>query len=98
WCHRRRRFKRERRTRMGAGNRHVRADRRLQDAKACLVNVIPKGETKMKKIVLVVASVVATAAAPTLSQTPPVAGAMKATAPGKGVAANVVEITAVVEA
>jgi Cu/Ag efflux protein CusF len=72
----------------------------LQDAEARLVNVIPnvKGETKMKKIVLVVAALVATAALPTLAQTPPVAGAMKATAPGKGVAANVVEITAVVEA
>lgn len=51
----------------------------------------------MKKIVVVVASLVAFLAMPALGQTPPVAGTMTATAPGKGMTANIVEIKASVE-
>lgn len=50
----------------------------------------------MQKIVLVVAALIAATAAP--AQTPaPVGAAVTATAPGKGVAANIVEVTASVQ-
>lgn len=52
----------------------------------------------MQRIILVTAALIVATALPALGQTPPTGGSMMATTPGKGVAANVVEMTASVQA
>lgn len=52
----------------------------------------------MQRTILVTAALIAATALPALGQTPPTGGSMMATTPGKGVAANVVEMTASVQA
>jgi Cu/Ag efflux protein CusF len=52
----------------------------------------------MQKLVCVAVTVIAFGAIPAFGQTPATGGAMTATAPGKGVAAAIVEMTATVQA
>jgi len=52
----------------------------------------------MKRLGITIAMIIAAASAGALAQTPMTGGSMTATAPGKGVAVNTVEITATVEA
>src|SRR5271155_2959690 len=70
---------------------------RLSDARFRLFFLQHK-EHEMKRLGIAIAMVIAAASACALAQTPMTGGTMTATAPGKGVAVNTIEITAAVEA